>query len=135
MSVSAEGVREVVGRVAFEEGLRLVVLFGSTARGEDRAEDLDLALLGTGPLDLVRLTNVLMQRTGVQEIDLVDLRRADSLLMMLVARDGIPLFEETPGEFTSFWSLAARRYADGRKFRDAQRESIRDFVRRQGSDP
>jgi len=135
MSVSIDAVREVVGLVAREEGLRLVVLFGSTARGEKRAEDLDLALLGSGPLDLVDLTNRLIQAIGVQEIDLVDLRRADSLLMMLVARDGIPLFEEPPGEFTRFWSLAARRYADTRKFREAERESIRDFVRRYESRP
>lgn len=36
---------------------------------------------------------------------------------MLVARDGVPLYEADPAAFARFASLALRRYADTRKFR------------------
>ena len=109
----------------------MIVLFGSAARSDVSVpEDLDLGVLAEGGLDLVAVTNRFIQLLGTQHIDVADLRRADPLLLMLVARDGIPLFEQPPGEFACFASLAVRRYADTRKFREAERDEIRDFVAR-----
>lgn len=128
-SVSIEQLRTAAAQVADAHALNLVVLFGS-ARHDDRpAEDIDLALRADRLLDLVALTNAFIQALRVQPVDLVDLRRADPLVMALVARDGIVVFEQTPGTFPAFASLAARRLADTRKFRDAERDAIREFVR------
>lgn len=123
-------------RLASEVGLDLVVLFGSAA-GPDaaRAEDLDIGVLASRAVDAVALTNRLIELLGVQEIDLVDLRRADPLLLALVARDGVALHEQEPGAFDRFASLAARRFADTEKFRDAEREAIREFVKQREGDP
>lgn len=123
--------RDAAARVAGEAGLDLVVLFGSAATGaRAEPEDLDIAVrAGRGVVDVVGLTNRLIELLGRQEIDLVDLRCADPLVLMLVARDGMVLCEREPGTFAQFVSLAARRYADTRKFREAEREEIRDFVR------
>jgi hypothetical protein len=63
-------------------------------------------------------------------VDVCDLRRADPLLMALVARDGVVLYEATPHEFDRFASLAARRYADTRKFREMERQEILDILAR-----
>ena len=124
-------IREAAERVGREVGARLIVLFGSAARsGGDGAEDLDIGVLADAALDAVAVTNRFIQLLETQHIDVADLRRADPLLLMLVARDGVPLFQRTSGEFARFWSLAARRYADTRKFRVAEREQIRDFVAR-----
>jgi predicted nucleotidyltransferase len=120
-------VRRVVAEVAREAGYRLVVLFGSAARGEP-AEDLDLGILARGPLDAVAATNRLTPALGTQAVDVADLGRADPLLLMLVARDGVPLYEASPGEFARFASLAARRFFDTRKFREVEREMIGEFV-------
>ena len=46
------------------------------------------------------------------------------------ARDGVPLYEATAGELAEFVSLAIRRFADTRKFREAERAVIRDVVAR-----
>lgn len=125
-----ERLREAARHVAQERDLDLVVLFGSAARhGLAHAADLDLGVIGRGPVDLVALTSRLVELLGVQAIDLVDLRLADALLLALAARDGVVLHEGVPGAFASFASLAARRFADTRKFRDAEREEIADFVR------
>jgi len=129
INVSIEQLREVAARLATECALNLVVLFGSARYPERHPEDLDLALQGDQPLDLVALTNRFIQELHVQAIDLADLRRADPLLMALVARDGLVLFERAPGIFATFASLAARRYNDTQKFRDAERDHIRAFIR------
>lgn len=110
-----------------------MVLFGSTARGAERAGDLDIAILGRTPLDVVELTNRFAVVLGRDDVDIVDLRTADPVLLMQVARDGIPLYQETPAEFNAFYSLAARRFADTKKFRDAERDWIEAFVTRRGT--
>ena len=129
MNSVADRLANAVAALARAGGMRLVVLFGSSAHPEARPpEDLDVGFLGDGPLDLLELTNQLIRRLGVQDIDVVDLGRADPLLLALAARDGVPLYERSPGEFSRFVSLAARRFADTRKFRDAERREIADFL-------
>jgi predicted nucleotidyltransferase len=109
--------------------LRLAVLFGSAARGDRTPRDVDIALLGDEALDLIALTNALTRRLRSQDVDLVDLRRADPLLQALIARDGVVLHEREPHEFDRFVSLAMRRFADTDKFRAAEREYIEAFIR------
>lgn len=129
-AMTVERLRAMAGRVGPELGCRLIVLFGSVVRRDGRVpEDVDLGVLGTRPLDVVTVTNRLIQALGVQQVDVADLNRADPLLLAAVARDGIPLFEAVPGDFAAFASLAVRRYADTRKFRESERQEIRDRLR------
>jgi len=126
---SIEELRRVAAAVGRETGCRLLVLFGSAARpGAQAPQDVDLAVLAEGRLDTIELTNRLIRALGVQAIDIADLSHADPLLMMLVARDGVPLYESISGEFDRFVSLAVRRYADTRKFRAMEAQEVRDFV-------
>lgn len=126
-------IRQAVGPIAERRGIRLVVLFGSVARGEGRPRDVDLAIRGEAPLPLIKLTNEFIQALDFQHVDLADLRIADPVLQVLVARDGIPIYEASGGEFADFCSLAARRFADTAKFRDLEHAQIRDFIRRHAS--
>lgn len=125
-------IRCAAERVGREAGYRLVVLFGSATCGDRPPEDLDVAILASGPLDAVDATNRLIRALGVQPVDVADLGRADALLAALVARDGLPLYEVEPGAFAAFASLALRRFADTRKFRVAEREEIRGYVAGRG---
>jgi predicted nucleotidyltransferase len=127
---SIEAVRTAAERVGRACGFRLIVLFGSAAREEARPRDLDIAILGDTPLDTVDATNRLIRELGVQPVDVCDLLHAEPLLMALVARDGVPLHEAEPGEFARFASLAARRYADTRKFREMERLQLHDTIAR-----
>jgi predicted nucleotidyltransferase len=126
---SPERLRQAAARLAEEIGARLVVLFGSAARAGESPRDLDLGILADGSFDPVAATNRLIQLLGIQQVDVTDLRRADPLLLALAARDGVALFEGAPGTFAAFASLAARRFADTRKFRDAEREDVQAFAR------
>lgn len=132
----SDRLRSVAREVAKRMGCQMVVLFGSATRTVSRApEDLDLAVLSACPLDPIELTNLFIAALGLQQVDVVDLRRADPLLMMFVAREGVPVYEETPGEFARFASLAVRRYADTRKFRELERLQVREFVSRNRAVP
>lgn len=126
---SIDELGRVAADVGRETGCRLLVLFGSAARPAGRApRDVDLAVLAEGRLDTVELTNRLIRALGFQAVDIADLSHADPLLMMLVARDGVPLYESSPGEFDRFASLAVRRYADTRKFRAMEAREVHDFI-------
>ncbi|MBW3660708.1 MAG: nucleotidyltransferase domain-containing protein [Gemmatimonadetes bacterium] len=133
--IPLERLRTAAREVGEAIGARLVVLFGSTARRNASPMDLDIGVLPGSPgkaLDMVDLTNRFTRALDLAEIDVADLGRADPLLCMLVARDGIPLYEATPAEFHRFVSLAARRYADTRKFRSMERRQIQEFIDRSG---
>ena len=133
--IAIERLLETAAEIGRETGCRLIVLFGSVARRDPNPLDVDIAVLPARKerLDSVSLTNRLIQALSVQEIDVSDLTHAEPVLMMLVARDGIPLYEATPGEFTRFVSLAARRFADTRKFRVAEHQYIQDYVTERGT--
>ncbi|HKK28698.1 MAG TPA: nucleotidyltransferase domain-containing protein [Gemmatimonadota bacterium] len=127
---------EAAARIATDVGLELVVLFGSAARQVGarakglRPGDVDLGYVGGASAEPVDLTNRFIRELALQEVDVVDLRRADPVLLLAVARDGEPLYQADPTRFARFQSLAARRFADTRKFRSAEREEIRQFLSR-----
>lgn len=111
--------------VARAAGYRLVVLFGSAARGTPHPEDLDLGILADGLVDTVAAANRFIEALHTQHVDIVDLRAADPLLAAAVARDAKVLFESRPGEYARFVSLAYRRYADTRAFRELEHQALR----------
>jgi predicted nucleotidyltransferase len=127
--------RQVVSAVAESLSLRLAVLFGSTARGASRPEDLDIGVLADRPVDTVALTNELTRSLGRQDVDLTDLRVANPVLLALLAREGVPLYEREPGEFSRFASLAVRRFADTRKFREAEAGRLSELALRRAIRP
>ena len=107
-----EGARGRLAAAASLPGLRLLVLFGSRARG-DRRPDSDwdfgyVASAGFRPEDLV---DALSRATGSDQVDLVDLQRAGGLLRYRAARDGVALFDPE-GLFDQFWIDAVTFWCD-----------------------
>ncbi len=88
-------------------GLRLAVLFGSAARGEDGPRsDLDVGvLLEADALGLSALAVNLSRATG-REVDLVSLGEAPPLLRFEIARDGVAILEATPHAWADFRAKA-----------------------------
>jgi predicted nucleotidyltransferase len=126
-------IREALAPVFRDEGLRLVLLFGSVATGiAHRRSDIDLAFLFDTPTDVLALTNAIVRLLGTDNIDVVDLRRASPLLKFSAAKHGKVLYEKTPGVFPEFYSLAFRMYDDTRKLREAKARSIRTFLESRG---
>jgi predicted nucleotidyltransferase len=77
-------------------GVRVVVLFGSHARGDARPDsDVDLAVLGAN-VDRLGIAGALSAKTGL-EIDVIDLADPTIPLLEELVRDGIVVYEATPG--------------------------------------
>jgi len=74
--------------------VRLVVLFGSVARGGARADsDVDIGILGGGFWPQLELGSRIAAGLG-REPHIVDLAHAGEVLRFEIARDGVCLFEE-----------------------------------------
>lgn len=111
MEDTAELVAAIRDAVGDADGLRLLVLHGSRARGQGRADsDIDVAFLGA--VDLLMVTGRLVARLGTDAVDLVDLSRASGLLRLRVAQEGVPILERPAGAFTAFQIEASRFWCD-----------------------
>jgi predicted nucleotidyltransferase len=134
MAVEIDALRSALLPMWQTRQFRLIVLFGSTARGTASARsDLDLAVLpaeGAAEMDVVHVTAEVVRLTHHNEVDVVDLRRADPLLAMQIAESGRLLYAHDPSEFTEFRSLAFRRYVDTEKLRRAQQRALDLFQQR-----
>lgn len=111
--------------------MRLVVLFGSRAKGTARpSSDVDLGFISNE--DWLDLTNECVRLLRTDRVDVVDLARASPLLAMAVTRYGRPLHEGEPAAWASFSSLSLRRYCDTAKLRRLREKGIRDYIRSKG---
>ena len=131
--VEATELRERLAPLIEQGTIHLIVLFGSTVHGLTHHEsDLDLAMQGSSPLDVVAVTTEAIRLLHANRVDVVDLRRASPLLMMEVVRGGRLVYEQRPGLYAEFCSLAHRRYVDTAKLRQAQQDAIRQFLDARG---
>jgi predicted nucleotidyltransferase len=93
--------------------LRLLLLHGSRARGDQRADsDWDYAYLGDAGLDELGLRLFLARAVQSESIDLVDLSRASGLLRFRAAKDGVLLYEREASAYEDFVLASARFWFD-----------------------
>ena len=131
--ISVEEIRNSLAFMFKDEGLRLILLFGSAVSGKmHKQSDIDIAFLFDKPVDILGLTNKVIRLLHTDNIDVVDLKRASPLLKFLVATDGRLLYERKEGMFNEFYSLAFRMYVDTKKLRNAQSIAIKNFVKSRG---
>jgi predicted nucleotidyltransferase len=108
-----------------------VYRFGSTASAQEHAEsDLDIAVLAGDPIDAVarfELQERLAAAVGC-DVDLVDLRRASTVMAMQVISTGVPLAVFDPAAQEAFEDLTYSVYA---RLNEERREILVQ-VRREG---
>jgi predicted nucleotidyltransferase len=94
-------------------GLRMLLLYGSRARGEAQAtSDWDLAYEADPGFDVDALLAALADHLKADRIDLVDLERAGALLRHRVARDAVVVIERPSGRFERFWLDAVHAWCE-----------------------
>jgi len=107
---------DALARVGRETpGLRLLLLFGSRARGAAHEQsDWDLGYLAAANMDPATLRVRVAEVLETDRLDVVDLERASGLLRYRAARDGQLVFEARQGladefrfEVVRFWCDAA----------------------------
>ncbi|MFY9826909.1 MAG: nucleotidyltransferase domain-containing protein [Thermoanaerobaculia bacterium] len=128
--MSKTGLSSVSDLARTAPGLRLLVLFGSRARGESHpGSDWDFGYLADPDFDSSDFLAGLVLRLETDRIDLVNLGRAGGLLRFRVAAEGQPLFEASPGSFVRFWFAAVSFWCDMRHIFEAGYEEILQDLR------
>jgi predicted nucleotidyltransferase len=123
---------EAVAAVAQQEGIDLVVLFGSAAKGRLRPDsDVDVAVRFVqgrpGFETEARVAGELHQALKPpRELDLVVLNGASPLLLANVAAEGIVLYAATPEVWPLFALYARRRFEDTAKYRERHWEALKE---------
>jgi predicted nucleotidyltransferase len=111
--VPPETLKAMADVAAAARGLRLLVLFGSRARGDAHAaSDWDLGFVGSAAFDPDELLAALVKTLGTDHVDLVDLSRGGAQLRFRAARDGQMVFEDESGQFGKFWLDAVSFWCD-----------------------
>jgi predicted nucleotidyltransferase len=119
-------------RLATEtNGLRLLVLFGSRARGDSHpASDWDFGYLADPAYDVDGLLARLSERLCADRLDLVDLARAGGQLRFRAARDGRVVFARDEDEWERFWLDAVSFWYDaGPVLSEAYDSTLRELRR------
>ena len=94
-------------------GLRLLVLYGSRARGDQRhGSDWDFGYLANPDFDPDALLAELAEYLRADRVDLVDLATATGQLRFQVARDGRVLVDGSGREWSGFWMAAVSFWCD-----------------------
>jgi predicted nucleotidyltransferase len=125
--------------------LKLLVLFGSRARGDNfPSSDWDFALLFDedlrkqyepgGGWNCYRSWVVLQQILGLgdDEMDWVDLKDASELLAHAIARDGVVIYESEPGLFQKFRQEHLKSDTEMKQIRRELRDLVRDKLKAWG---
>lgn len=125
--------------------LKLLVLFGSRARGDnDPRSDWDIAFLRDSDHVIntssqwfpgAELLQTLSECSQIpcDRIDLIDLSTCSEILAHFVAQDGQLIYERDPGEFEHFRQRSLKAPAELKQFRQTQRDKVLQALDRWGA--
>jgi predicted nucleotidyltransferase len=79
--------------------VRILTVFGSTARGEPTARDLDIGIMAEpgADFDIIDAVNDLMDLTRLNDVDVAHLNRGGPEIRESALVGSIPLYESEPG--------------------------------------
>ena len=123
---------ENIAALAAKYGLKLVLLFGSQARGETHEEsDVDVAVLGErllteGEMITINYECTLIFRTN--DVDTTNLSCASPLLQRRIIDEAEVLYDKTGHEYSAFESAAIQRYAEAGPLYAITREKNKAFL-------
>ncbi|MPY98983.1 MAG: hypothetical protein GEU97_13465 [Actinophytocola sp.] len=104
---------ERLREIATGHDLRLVVLYGSRARGDAHTgSDWDIGYVPSTDVDHLSLLRDITEALTTDAVDVTDLSRASGLLRFRAASEGVVVWESTPGAFHDFAVAAALHWYD-----------------------
>jgi predicted nucleotidyltransferase len=108
--------------VCRDNGVTLLVAFGSTVNPDWPAapRDLDLAVVLKDRRSLLEVLDAFVTHLGLEQIDVMDLGRANEVARFNALARGELLFEATRGAFAEAQIAAVVRYADTQWLRDVE---------------
>ena len=112
--------------LAERQGIALLTVFGSTARGAADAHDLDVAVLPRAGrvLDVLALIDDLTVLTGSNDVDLLRLDRAGPVARERALVGCVPLYQHEPGVYGRAQMAAMTERMDTDRLRRAALEDL-----------
>lgn len=129
--------REQLNNIAKKYDLELLLLFGSQIDKKllHQESDFDVAYLSKKDLTLMeesRLICDLMPIFRSEKVDLVNIKRANPLLMQQIFDNHKLLYCLNPATYSLYQIYAMKRYIEARPLFDLNRQFIKDFVNQYG---
>lgn len=124
--------------------LKMLVLFGSRARGEEKANsDWDFAVLYDGEMCQQVSENAFVEfeivsaiaqllNLSPDDIDIIDLHRCSPLIAHFVATDGKAIYEKEAGEFQRFKQTALMNQGQLNALRQTLKQKVEANLQRWG---
>jgi len=127
-----------IGQITKKYDLDLLLLFGSRLKDEKylhSESDFDIAFLSKRKLNLMEETKLiydLMPIFNSDKIDLVNLKKAGSLLLKQIFENHKVLYCQDPKIYYQYKIYAERRYAEAYPLFQLTRKLIEKFLQRDG---
>lgn len=130
--------KQKIEELAKKYNLKLLLLFGSRVRDEKylhKESDFDVAYLSKKDLDLMeeaKLICDLMPIFKSERVDLVNLKRANPLLMQQVFEKHKILYCQDPKIYALYQIYTMKRYIEAKPLFKLTEESIKYFIKQHG---
>src|SRR5690554_4381366 len=131
-----EDINRVINKLQLKDKIKIVILFGSRARGDyNPKSDIDIAiLLEEDVLDgnylevKIDLTSIFSDILG-EDCDIVLINKASPLLKYQVIKHGRLIYIDEETDYNSFFSLVVREYFDFKFYLDFHNELMLKRIR------
>ncbi len=127
-------IKPEVRKLAHKYRLSLVVLFGSQVSGRTHPKsDVDFAFLSEKRMNLIEIAKMHMafsQKLKLKNLELVDLKTAQPLLLKQVAKQSVLLYEKEPLVFANFKIYALKCFMKAKKLFDLRKSSLNRFLQK-----
>ena len=123
-----EEIKKVGRKIGEKYGLRLMLLYGSRAKGAAKKDsDIDIAVLGNSSLrlgDITGIINDFMDALSVNEIDVKSLHKTNPLFRRQVVEGAILLYGEEL-DFAKFRGYAFRDYIESKSLFELKEKMVK----------
>jgi len=124
MKITIEKLKQTIKPIAIKHNVKMVILFGSVARGEsNKLSDIDLAVKDGNIEDFAED----LERQLKTRIDVIDIAKAPIVLKYLIAVEGKLLYGDE-WDYHEFKSLALREYFDFKRILEPHTKRARSYI-------
>jgi predicted nucleotidyltransferase len=133
--MKVNGFKNKIKEIAKKYNLDLVLLFGSQVRDKKylhKESDFDIAYLAKKDLNLMEESKLICDIMAIfksERIDLVNLKRADPLLMKQIFENHKILYCKDPKIYSLYQIYALKRYIEAKPLFELNRQSIEHFLK------
>lgn len=130
--VVSEEIKSRISEMGKRRELALVILFGSRARGDAfKGSDIDIAYSSIKPMDLREENEMAVELHEIfktSDVDIANIANASPLLLRLITRDGIALYEAKESVFNELYLYALKIFREAKVLFDIREKYVKHQI-------